>query len=111
MRPSCARLAANNRREPVPRAASCRSVSLVTGVAHGGDAEGDTFSSIESFLGSAQSDTLEGDGGNNVLNGGAGIDTLSYEHASAAITISLATSSAQATRPAVCQFPRHASKC
>ncbi|MER8570693.1 hypothetical protein NKH19_20275 [Mesorhizobium sp. M1338] len=51
-------------------------VSLMTGVAQGGDAEGDTFSSIEGPLGSAQNDTLEGDGGNNVLNGGAGIDTL-----------------------------------
>ncbi|WP_031252170.1 calcium-binding protein, partial [Mesorhizobium sp. LNHC209A00] len=72
-------------------------VSLTTGVAHGGDAEGDTFSSIEGLLGSAQNDTLEGDGGNNVLNGGAGIDTLSYEHAAAAITVSLATTAAQNT--------------
>ncbi|TGS08261.1 hypothetical protein EN852_035005, partial [Mesorhizobium sp. M2E.F.Ca.ET.209.01.1.1] len=72
-------------------------VSLMTGLAQGGDAEGDTFSSIEGLLGSAQNDTLEGDGGNNVLNGGAGIDTLSYEHAAAAITVSLATTAAQNT--------------
>ncbi|MFB9985771.1 cadherin-like domain-containing protein, partial [Mesorhizobium kowhaii] len=72
-------------------------VSLTTGVAHGGDAEGDTFSGIEGLLGSAQSDTLEGDGNNNVLNGGAGIDTLSYEHAAAAITVSLATTAVQNT--------------
>ncbi|TGR74434.1 calcium-binding protein, partial [Mesorhizobium sp. M1C.F.Ca.ET.193.01.1.1] len=72
-------------------------VSLMTGLAQGGDAEGDTFSSIEGLLGSAQNDTLEGDGGNNVLNGGAGIDTLSYEHATAAITVSLATTAAQNT--------------
>ncbi|MDX8482956.1 cadherin-like domain-containing protein [Mesorhizobium sp. VK24D] len=72
-------------------------VSLMTGLAQGGDAEGDTFSGIEGLLGSAQNDTLEGDGGNNVLNGGAGIDTLSYEHAAAAITVSLATTAAQKT--------------
>nr|WP_245454889.1 cadherin domain-containing protein [Mesorhizobium sp. M3A.F.Ca.ET.080.04.2.1] len=72
-------------------------VSLTTGVAHGGDAEGDTFSNIENLLGSAQNDTLEGDGNNNVLNGGAGIDTLSYEHAAAALTVSLATTAAQNT--------------
>jgi hypothetical protein len=46
-------------------------VSLATGAAHGGDAEGDTFINIENLTGSAFSDVLEGDGGNNVLNGGA----------------------------------------
>src|SRR6185503_4030864 len=47
--------------------------------------------------GSAANDTLEGDGGNNVLNGGAGIDTLSYEHATAGVTVNLALTVAQNT--------------
>ena len=42
------------------------------GVASGGDAEGDTLINIENLTGSGQSDTLEGNGGDNVLAGGAG---------------------------------------
>ena len=38
--------------------------------------------------GSGLDDTLEGNGANNVLNGGAGTDTVSYEHAGAAVTVS-----------------------
>ena len=58
-------------------------VSLMTGTASGGDAEGDTLISIERLTGSASDDTLEGNGGTNVLTGGSGIDTVSYEHATA----------------------------
>jgi Ca2+-binding RTX toxin-like protein len=72
-------------------------VSLATGAAHGGDAEGDTFINIENLTGSAFSDVLKGDGGNNVLNGGAGVDTVSYEHAAAGVTVSLALTTAQNT--------------
>ena len=43
----------------------------------GGDAEGDTLATIENLTGSNLNDTLEGNGGNNVLDGGLGIDTLS----------------------------------
>jgi Ca2+-binding RTX toxin-like protein len=42
-------------------------------------------------------DTLEGDSGNNVLAGGEGIDTLSYEHAASGVTVSLAINSPQDT--------------
>jgi Ca2+-binding RTX toxin-like protein len=73
------------------------SVSLAANTAHGGDAEGDSFASIESLTGSAFDDTLEGDAGNNVLNGGAGSDTASYEHATAGVTVSLAITAAQNT--------------
>ena len=48
------------------------SVSLMTGVGSGGDAQGDTLIRIENLTGSAFNDTLEGDGGNNVLVGGGG---------------------------------------
>ena len=42
-------------------------------------------------------DTLEGNGGNNVLAGGAGTDTVSYEHATAGVTVNLALTTAQNT--------------
>lgn len=51
-------------------------VNLETNTATGGDATGDTLSSIERIFGSAHSDDLTGDGGNNILRGGAGADTL-----------------------------------
>lgn len=72
-------------------------VSLATGLGQGGDAEGDTLIRIENLTGSALDDTLEGDGGNNALAGGAGIDTASYDHAGAGVTVSLAITSAQNT--------------
>ena len=72
-------------------------VSLAAGTASGGDAQGDTLISIENLTGSGLNDTLEGDGANNVLNGGAGTDTVSYEHAGAAVTVSLAITAAQNT--------------
>jgi Ca2+-binding RTX toxin-like protein len=73
------------------------SVSLAANTAHGGDAEGDTFASIENLVGSTFDDTLEGDANNNVLNGGSGLDTASYEHATAGVTVSLAITAAQDT--------------
>lgn len=73
-------------------------VSLVTGIGMGGDAEGDTLAEIENLTGSAFDDTLEGDGTNNVLAAGAGTgDTVSYENAEAGVTVSLATTTAQNT--------------
>jgi Ca2+-binding RTX toxin-like protein len=72
-------------------------VSLMTGLGSGGDAEGDTLAGIENLFGSTGNDTLEGNGGNNVLAGGAGTDTVSYEHALAGVTVNLATTNAQNT--------------
>ncbi len=72
-------------------------VSLMTGACHGGDAEGDIISGFENLTGSAGGDTLEGDTGNNVLTAGAGTDTLTYEHAVAGVTASLASGRPQNT--------------
>ncbi|HYD73405.1 MAG TPA: M10 family metallopeptidase C-terminal domain-containing protein, partial [Candidatus Binatia bacterium] len=68
------------------------SVNLATGEALGGHAQGDTFQSIESLIGTAFDDTLTGDaeansisglGGADTLNGGDGNDTL-YGHSAGA---------------------------
>jgi Ca2+-binding RTX toxin-like protein len=59
----------------------------------------DTLSNFENLRGSDFADTLTGNGsnniiegglGNNILNGGSGNDTASYQHATAAVTVSLA---------------------
>ena len=49
----------------------------------------DTLSGFENLTGSAFDDTLSGDDGNNVLDGGAGTDTASYASAIAAVTVNL----------------------
>ena len=72
-------------------------VSLMTGTGSGGDAQGDALSNFENLTGSAFNDTLAGNSGNNVLVGGAGIDTVSYEHATVGVTVNLVTTKAQAT--------------
>lgn len=52
-------------------------INLTTGVATGnGHGAGDTLIAIENVVGSAQNDTITGDGNDNVLTGGNGNDTL-----------------------------------
>jgi Ca2+-binding RTX toxin-like protein len=51
-------------------------VSLIAGLAAFGDADGDTFHSIENLTGSAHTDTLAGDDYNNILSGIDGADHL-----------------------------------
>ena len=75
-------------------------VSLMTGLGSGGDAEGDTLAGIERLVGSIFDDVLEGNAGANKLAGsanGVGGDTVSYEHATAGVKVSLATTLAQNT--------------
>ncbi|MCE8556910.1 type I secretion C-terminal target domain-containing protein [Ruegeria pomeroyi] len=75
-------------------------VSLLTGYAAGGHATGDSFVSIENFIGSRFSDVLNGSNGANVLEGGRGADTLngnggndtaSYLSSSEGVNVSLAS--------------------
>ncbi len=51
-------------------------ISLESGTAFGGDAEGDVLTGIENVIGSAFNDYIRGDTGDNVLWGGAGDDEL-----------------------------------
>jgi serralysin len=51
-------------------------VKLATGAGSGGDAEGDTLTSVENLQGSNFDDELGGDGLSNRLDGGSGDDTL-----------------------------------
>jgi len=51
----------------------------------------DTLLNIENLLGSAFDDHFIGDSGNNSLDGGPGMDTVSYVNAIAAVTANLAT--------------------
>lgn len=95
------------------------SLNLTTGVGTQGNANGDTFASIENVLGSdfddmiigsgannglsggsgddelrgsAGNDVLEGGAGGDFLNGGSGIDTASYASATAGVALDLAGS-------------------
>ena len=49
----------------------------------------DTLISIENITGSDFADTLQGDAGNNVLNGGLGSDFVNYSNAAGSVTIDL----------------------
>ena len=64
----------------------------------GGDAEADTYTSIENVVGSGLDDVLTGNGGANVLegglgadtiDGGAGSDTASYSRSGSAVSVNL----------------------
>ncbi|KIO48291.1 S-layer family protein [Nitrosospira sp. NpAV] len=82
-------------------------VNLATTAAQNTGGSGtDTISNFENLIGSSYNDTLTGDGnaniieggaGNDTMNGAGGTDTLSYERAGAGITINLATATAQNT--------------
>ena len=51
-------------------------VSLIENFGRGGDAEGDTFTSIENLHGSGQNDILVGNNRDNVISGNGGDDTI-----------------------------------
>jgi Ca2+-binding RTX toxin-like protein len=72
-------------------------VSLTKGRGYGGHAQGDTLVGIDNITGSDYNDTLEGGAGTNILRGGAGNDTVTYERAGKAVTVTLATTEQQDT--------------
>ena len=78
--------------------ATAVTVELFSGVAAGGDAEGDVLTKVDNLIGSDGNDslagnfasnTLEGGAGADALNGGSGVDTLSYRSDTTGVTISL----------------------
>ncbi|MBB5665011.1 Ca2+-binding RTX toxin-like protein [Rhizobium leguminosarum] len=72
-------------------AAAAITINLKTGV-HIGDAAGDTFSGIETFIGSSSKDTFVGNGTAVTFNGGVGTDTVSYSSSAAAVSVILGAS-------------------
>lgn len=56
-----------------------------------GDAEGDTYSNIEMFVGSGKADTFIAGRGHDTVDGGAGSDTISYDKSRAGVTVNLVT--------------------
>jgi len=76
-------------------------VSLSSTTAQNTGAAGmDTLLNVENLTGSSHNDTLQGNGGNNVLDGGSGIDTVSYSSAGAGVSVSLDIASPQLTQGA-----------
>ncbi len=75
-------------------------VNLADTAAGGGDAQGDTFSSIELIVGSYHNDTMIGDAADNVfrgglgadlIDGGGGFDVADYASATEAVAVDLAS--------------------
>ena len=65
-------------------------VNLFAGTAAGG-AGSDTLSSIENVVGGIFNDTIIASNGDNVINGGAGTDLVSFANATAGVTANLTT--------------------
>ncbi len=64
-------------------------VRLHSGLTQGGDTEGDILVSIENVTGSAYADTLAGDADANRLDGGGGVDWLSYAASDVGVDVRL----------------------
>jgi VCBS repeat-containing protein len=78
--------------------AAAVTVDLQTGTGSGGDAAGDRYFGIEAVIGSAFSDSLTGDGADNLFvggtgadtfTGGGGSDTVDYSGSNAALSVQL----------------------
>ncbi|MDI2145580.1 calcium-binding protein, partial [Pseudomonas sp. ITA] len=66
------------------------SINLKTGV-NSGIAAGDTYNSIEAMTGSKYNDVFVGNSAAIAINGGLGLDMVSYESSDSAVTIDLKT--------------------
>jgi Ca2+-binding RTX toxin-like protein len=67
-------------------------VDLTKGTATGQGT--DTLKNIQNVTGSGANDTIIGSTGNNVIDGGGGIDTVRFNGVAAAVTVNLATGTA-----------------
>ena len=67
-------------------------VDLSAGTASGDGS--DTLTNIQNVTGSSHDDTIVSNSGSNVLDGGAGNDTVSYASAASGVTVNLSTGSA-----------------
>ncbi|GKT30451.1 RTX toxin-related calcium-binding protein (peptidase M10 serralysin domains), partial [Aduncisulcus paluster] len=65
----------------------------------GTDSNGDTdyYNTIENIVGSDHDDTIEGNTADNILKGGLGNDTLTFENALSGVTVDLGTTGQQNT--------------
>jgi len=75
-------------------------INLATGVASSlGDTTAGTIriANVENVRGSTAGDVLTGNAANNVLDGGSGVDTVSFAGVTAAVTANLTTGSASAS--------------
>ncbi|MEQ1705535.1 MAG: calcium-binding protein [Rickettsiales bacterium] len=84
--------------DTVSYAASTAAVNVnlsATTAQSGGHAQDDTLISIENIIGSPLNDTFTGSSVANNINGGAGIDTVSYANSTAGVTVNLAVTTAQ----------------
>jgi glucose/arabinose dehydrogenase len=86
--------------------ASGVTINLATGIAQGGDAAGDILRGIENLIGSAFADTLTGDENDNIIqpgagddtvDGGNGNDTVSYAETTQGVVVDLSALTDQAT--------------
>ncbi len=66
------------------------SINLANGTATGGDAQGDMLTGIENLTGTKYDDSFTGNSVANVIDAGAGVDTLTYQNATAGVTIAFA---------------------
>ena len=66
-------------------------INLATGSGTGGDAQGDTFTSIEKAIGSDFDDRFVSGSAANGFTGGNGIDTVDYSLSTASVTVNLGT--------------------
>ncbi len=70
---------------------SSSAVGVTVNLATGANSDGDTLSSIENLVGSKLDDTLAGDAGVNLLDGGDGVDTVDYSGSNTGVGVDLAT--------------------
>jgi Ca2+-binding RTX toxin-like protein len=70
---------------------------MIVGTQNVGGGNTDTLANIENLTGSNFNDTLEGNAGDNVLDGGKGTNTVSYADAASGVNVNLGLTTVQNT--------------